>query len=69
MDSDYNLQKRHIEVTELHRRGYDRRAIAAILGVSTSTVYWHIKREQARQAGTFSALRDEPVIRIVSVAQ
>lgn len=61
MNSDYNLQKRHIEVTELHRRGYDRKTIAAILGISPSTVYWHIKREKARMSQSFAAPIDDVV--------
>jgi DNA-binding CsgD family transcriptional regulator len=44
------LSRREAEVLELVRTGHTTKDIATQLGISTSTVLWHRKLAQARQA-------------------
>ena len=41
--------KRHLQVVELRDLGLSINGIAEVLGVHKDTVYWHVRREKARQ--------------------
>jgi len=41
--------KRHLQVVELRDLGLSIEGIAEVLGVHKDTVYWHVRREQARR--------------------
>lgn len=41
--------KRHLQVVELSSLGLSQKQIAEILGISLSSVSWHIQRERFRQ--------------------
>lgn len=43
-------QKRHLQIIELRDLGLNQRQIAAQLGISHTTVCWHINRERAIEA-------------------
>lgn len=41
--------KRHLQVIELYDLGLAMEGIAEVLGIHRDTVYWHVRREKARQ--------------------
>lgn len=49
------LHDRHQIIVDLHSYGLTQKQIAERIGVAKTTVYWHIKREEARRAQSFAA--------------
>lgn len=41
--------KRHLQVIKLYELGLNIKGIAQVLGIHKHTVYWHVRREKARQ--------------------
>jgi DNA-binding CsgD family transcriptional regulator len=56
MKSTVKAHKLHLQIIELDALGLTKAEIAAQLGISVSNVYWHIRREKARQERIRSAL-------------
>lgn len=53
------LHDRHQIIVDLHSYGMTQKQIAERIGVAKATVYWHIKREEARRAKSFAAPIDK----------
>ena len=49
------LHDRHQIILDLRGYGLTQKQIAERIGVAKTTVYWHIKREEARLAKSFAA--------------
>ena len=58
MTGKVQAHKRHLQIMELYALGLTRKEIVRQLGLSMSTVQWHIKREEVRQARIRAALAD-----------